>query len=326
MFEKLLEQLKEKVEPLKEKLPFISRGKETDDDEEDEDDDFDEVTSTREFDPSALDEDDLDLDEDDEDEDDEDDEDDDDEEGDDEGAAKAKKKKLLHILLIAAIGYLALDEFVLKEDPPAPVVKKVTKKAKPKKRKKRVKKKVEEKAVKEQIEKKEAIEEKPTVVQKTREDNNVIDSSMAKDEPKIDTNNEQENNDINQENFGGSGELNDNTDPEPMAKGDALDQQLNKIMEKVEENKEELVEEVKYTKPPTYEDFGQALVYNCKGKHWACVDKASYFSCLNNEKWAQQNSEKKECATSKILASPKDCRTLQLYNINMVAEVPDCGE
>ena len=43
--------------------------------------------------------------------------------------------------------------------------------------------------------------------------------------------------------------------------------------------KDKITEQKEYIKPPSYERVGRGLVYNCAGKHWACVNKRSYFSC-----------------------------------------------
>lgn len=103
----------------------------------------------------------------------------------------------------------------------------------------------------------------------------------------------------------------------------SLDSQLTNIIKSVEKDNEQKMYE--YTAPPNYENFGESLVYNCKGKHWACVDKQAHFQCLNNYRWAKQSGNKPECSNSKVLASGKDCRMLQLYNINMVVETPNCN-
>lgn len=103
----------------------------------------------------------------------------------------------------------------------------------------------------------------------------------------------------------------------------SLDSQLTNIMKSVEKENEQ--KQFEYVSPPNYENFGESLVYNCKGKHWACVDKQAHFQCLYNYRWSKQNSKKPECSNSKVLASGKDCRMLQLYNINMIVETPDCN-
>ena len=95
--------------------------------------------------------------------------------------------------------------------------------------------------------------------------------------------------------------------------------------DKLEEEKEEVVKKLDYVAPPKYTEFGQGLVYNCKGKHWACVDREAYIKCEGNMNWAKQEGKPNECATSKILASEYDCRTLQMYYINTVAETPNCN-
>lgn len=41
-----------------------------------------------------------------------------------------------------------------------------------------------------------------------------------------------------------------------------------------------------------YQITGRGLIYNCKGKHWACVDKANYMRCRSLAK-----SGSKDCVT-----------------------------
>lgn len=78
-----------------------------------------------------------------------------------------------------------------------------------------------------------------------------------------------------------------------------------------------------YTKAE-YNLIGRGLVYNCKGKHWACVARDSWFKCKNNEKWSSANSKDKECKTIDVYASEDDCRTVQINNINTRKETSFC--
>lgn len=79
-----------------------------------------------------------------------------------------------------------------------------------------------------------------------------------------------------------------------------------------------------YVAPPKYDQIGRGLVYNCGGKHWACVDKAAYFQCKDN--YLHNNSEQKtiECYPSEVYATYDDCKTVQIHHINMVKEIDFC--
>jgi len=356
MIGKFLDQIKDKVEPLKKKLPFGNKDDEYEEyeDEEDEDeDDIDSEDSTEQIEIGNLDSEESELDdvEDDEgtDEDDEDDEDDDDEEDEDEDeedTAKYKKKKLIQLGLIAVIGYLAVDSFLLsgEEDNKVPEVKKqVRKKRKPRKRKprKNIKKVAKAKKIeKAEVKKVEKIPEVPKVVEEVKKPVEVP-AVVAKVPPKPvvkpkevgEANSKPMTNNNPEVKVPETLNLNTGKDqvkisedglmakPEGKAQ-DKLSDQLTKIIKKVEEEKK--IIDYKYSAPPKYENFGRSLVYNCKGKHWACVDKEAHFKCDKNQKWAKQKSKKAECVLSKIMATTADCRTMQLYNINMVVEVPDC--
>ncbi len=101
-----------------------------------------------------------------------------------------------------------------------------------------------------------------------------------------------------------------------------LEGQLDKITQKIiEEEKQEV--KLEFVEAPNYENFGRGLVYNCKGKHWACVDKPSYIQCRQHFAWSVQNSKTSRCVTAPVYSTISDCRKMQLYKINKV-EIPDC--
>ena len=112
--------------------------------------------------------------------------------------------------------------------------------------------------------------------------------------------------------------------PDSMEKDEiTIDDQLSKIVEKVavQAKKEE---ELVYVGPPEYDNLGRGLVYNCVGKHWACVDKISYLKCNKNKKWNKNNKKNMECVTNEIYATEDDCRKIQIHNINTVKETKFC--
>lgn len=73
---------------------------------------------------------------------------------------------------------------------------------------------------------------------------------------------------------------------------------------------------IQYSPPPEYEKIGQGLVYNCKDRHWACVNREAYFQCKDNSHWNQLNSKTSECETRAVYSSFDDCRKIQIWNIN----------
>ncbi|MCY4524891.1 MAG: hypothetical protein OXB84_09135, partial [Halobacteriovoraceae bacterium] len=95
---------------------------------------------------------------------------------------------------------------------------------------------------------------------------------------------------------------------------------IQKVVEKIEDDSSV------YITPPSYEKVGRGLVYNCKGKHWACVDRPSYFRCKKNHAWIKKHNRPIECVTVNAYANIKDCQTIQKYNINMVVPVNFCED
>ena len=93
--------------------------------------------------------------------------------------------------------------------------------------------------------------------------------------------------------------------------------------------KESLIKKIKkkkelYTNPPNYSFRGRGLVYNCKGKHWACVDKESYLKCRENEKWQIRKNKKIECKTINVYQNIRDCNIIQLNNIHTLVKADFC--
>jgi len=112
-------------------------------------------------------------------------------------------------------------------------------------------------------------------------------------------------------------------EPAPeIVKEDQLELQLKKIIQEVEDK--ELVIQ-KYVKPPSFDDVGRGLVYNCQGRHWACVDRKGYFSCKKNALWAKGNNKNIECHISNVYANIEDCQIMQVHNINTNAKTSFCA-
>ena len=73
-----------------------------------------------------------------------------------------------------------------------------------------------------------------------------------------------------------------------------------------------------------YEKIGKGLVYNCEGKHWACVNKNEYFNCKKNEELAKDSNAKSPCGISDVYASENDCKEAQLEKINNLSVAQVC--
>lgn len=79
-----------------------------------------------------------------------------------------------------------------------------------------------------------------------------------------------------------------------------------------------------YTPPPAYDQLGRGLVYNCKEKYWACIDKVAYVTCNKNMKWNQSNGKPAECAIQNVYNSDDDCNVVQKYNVSTSKPTPFC--
>jgi hypothetical protein len=79
---------------------------------------------------------------------------------------------------------------------------------------------------------------------------------------------------------------------------------------------DKIVADDEYTPPPSYEQLGRGLVYNCKEKYWACLDKPAYIACNKNMKWNSSHGKTSECAVTNVYNSDEDCSVMQKYNIS----------
>lgn len=101
------------------------------------------------------------------------------------------------------------------------------------------------------------------------------------------------------------------------AKTDAADKKEIKLEDKI-------VADDNYTPPPAYDQLGRGLVYNCKEKYWACIDKMAYVSCNKNMKWNVANGKAAECVVQNVYNSDEDCNIVQKYNVSTNKETPFC--
>ncbi|MDO9341132.1 MAG: hypothetical protein Q7T72_11495 [Bacteroidales bacterium] len=112
--------------------------------------------------------------------------------------------------------------------------------------------------------------------------------------------------------------------------GEHVDQSLDSLIDAVDGKKEtniadKIVADDVYTEPPLYEPIGRGLVYNCKEKHWACIDKSSYINCNKNMKWNKAHAKPAECVVSNVYNSEEDCSTMQKYNISTSSSTNFCN-
>jgi hypothetical protein len=70
-----------------------------------------------------------------------------------------------------------------------------------------------------------------------------------------------------------------------------------------------------YSPPPSYEEFGRGLVYNCKESHWSCVNRLAYVACNKNTQWSRGAGKAPECVVQNIYKSDDDCSKMQRYYV-----------
>ena len=127
------------------------------------------------------------------------------------------------------------------------------------------------------------------------------------------------------------------TDKEPIST-DSIDGQVtdtdsddsnmtDKILEDLEKQvKKDQPKEVKkeYVVPPDYEYKGRGLVYNCAGKHWACVDGPSYKTCEDNFSSTSFQKKNIECYPFNVYDNKKGCELMQNRVVSSNAKTAFC--
>jgi hypothetical protein len=91
-----------------------------------------------------------------------------------------------------------------------------------------------------------------------------------------------------------------------------------------DKSKEASALNIKPIDAPTYEIPGRGLIYNCKGKHWACIDSVSFSTCEKNYLWTSDQGRNIECYPVKIYDNEETCERFQQANIDNVAETNFC--
>lgn len=81
-----------------------------------------------------------------------------------------------------------------------------------------------------------------------------------------------------------------------------------------------------YAAPPDYEFKGRGLVYNCVGKHWACVDGPSYRRCEDNSSSLKFLNKKTECYPFNVYETLKGCEAMQNRMVSSSAKTEFCDE
>lgn len=75
-------------------------------------------------------------------------------------------------------------------------------------------------------------------------------------------------------------------------------------------------EEIPEVPAPAYDQVGRGLVYNCKDKYWACLDKPAFLNCNKNMKWNKSKGNPPECVVQDIYNTDDDCAKIQKFNVS----------
>jgi hypothetical protein len=106
-----------------------------------------------------------------------------------------------------------------------------------------------------------------------------------------------------------------------------LTEQILQDLEDQEKVRKETREPVTtYVAPPPYQFSGRGLVYNCKGKHWACVDGGSYRICEDNFSGNQYLKKNNECYPFNVYQSESGCEIMQKRMVTSSAKTNFCND
>jgi hypothetical protein len=106
---------------------------------------------------------------------------------------------------------------------------------------------------------------------------------------------------------------------------DLTEQILTGLEKEVNKNQNTTTKKTEYVAPPDYEYQGRGLVYNCSGKHWACVDGPSYKACEENASSNEFLKKKTECHPFNIYESPRGCASIQNRMVSSNAKTSFCN-
>lgn len=103
-----------------------------------------------------------------------------------------------------------------------------------------------------------------------------------------------------------------------------LTDQILQDLEKQSKDKPAAEPVTEYVAPPDYEYRGRGLVYNCVGKHWACVDGPSYKTCEDNAASVQYLKKKVECHPFNVYETVRGCESMQNRMVSSSAKTTFC--
>jgi hypothetical protein len=115
----------------------------------------------------------------------------------------------------------------------------------------------------------------------------------------------------------------DGTETAP-ATDETITDQILQDLEKQARDKKPTEQKKEYVAPPDYEYRGRGLVYNCQGKHWACVDAPSFRTCEENSSSVKYLGKKVECHPYNVYDTTKSCENMQNRMVSASAKTEFC--
>lgn len=107
---------------------------------------------------------------------------------------------------------------------------------------------------------------------------------------------------------------------------ESITDQILQDLEKQAKDTQPVEQKKEYVSPPDYEYRGRGLVYNCQGKHWACVDAPSYKTCEDNSSSVKYLKKKTECYPFNVYETPRGCESMQNRMVSSSAKTGFCNE
>jgi hypothetical protein len=107
---------------------------------------------------------------------------------------------------------------------------------------------------------------------------------------------------------------------------DSITDQILQDLEKQAKDTQPVEQKKQYVSPPDYEYRGRGLVYNCQGKHWACVDAPSFKTCEDNSSSVKYLKKKTECYPFNVYETPKGCESMQNRMVSSSAKTAFCAD
>jgi len=137
----------------------------------------------------------------------------------------------------------------------------------------------------------------------------------------------QDNDDIFKLNPEGESSGGDQVSETPGGETSDMTEQILQDLEKQVQSKQDTIPGVsnEYVAPPEYEYVGRGLVYNCKGKHWACIDAPSFKVCQQNHNALKSQSRSKECVPDSVYETDSACVWVQKKKITSNTKTDFCN-